>query len=129
MFLHRMRKRSIVSDKRTKPKTRMKYFQKEEEETPVCPPLANTNGPSEYLSRRSLILLWIKTKTCGEKCFNIFAILLQSHICQSDPIVCLSIGECSERQYFELDLCLGWSKERVVIKKNLDLRQFQFVFF
>ena len=109
-----MRKRSIVSDKRTKPKTRMKYFQKEEEETPVCPPLANTNGPSEYLSRRSLILLWIKTKTCGEKCFNIFAIILQLaqlHICQSDPIVCLSIGECSERQYFELDLCLGWSEE------------------
>ena len=29
----------------------------------------------------------------------------------SDPIICLSIGECSERQYFELDLCLGWSEE------------------
>ena len=127
IYPKRMRKRSTVIKKKAKPKTRMKCFEKEEEETPVCPPLANTNGPSEYLSRRSLILLWIKTKTCGEKCFNIFAILLQSHICQSDPIVCLSIGECSERQYFELDLCL--SKERVVIKKNLDLRQFQFVFF
>ena len=92
----------------------MKFFEKKEEKTPVCPPLANTNGPSEYLSRRSLILLWIKTKTCGEKCFNIFAILFTSTTCTfaHAPVillsVCLSIGECSERQYFGLDLCLGW---------------------
>ena len=73
-------KKKYSYNKKTKPKTRMKCFEKEEEETPVCPPLANTNGPSEYLSRRSLILLWIKTKTCEEKFSQFFLQAQLAHL-------------------------------------------------
>ena len=111
-----------LSKKKAKPKTRMKYFEKEEEKNPVCPPLANTNGPSEYLSRRSLILLWIKTKTCGEKCFNIFAILFTSTTCTfaHAPVILLSVcPQVSVQRGNILDQTCAWdgfdkSEERVM---------------